>query len=323
MTNLHRQTKRVLITGANGQLGTELTLALRSHPDVEFLLATDISSPGPVLQQGNFETLDVLNTDHISAYVRKHKINEIYHLAALLSAKAETMPLKAWSLNMDGLLNVLETALQEQVRRVFWPSSIAVFGPDVREVVTAQTSPANPTTVYGISKVAGEQWAAYYHRQYGLDVRSLRYPGLISYQTAPGGGTTDYAVEIFHSAVAGETYRCFLKEDTTLPMMYMADAVRAAVELMDTHADKITVRTSYNLTAMSFTPAQLSEAIVARVRDFKVIYEPDRRQMIAETWPSYIDDALARRDWGWMPEYSLGQMTDDMLLHLQPHSVRS
>lgn len=314
--------KRTLITGANGQLGTEITLALRKHPRTEHLLATDISSPGEILRQGEFLTLDVLNREQLSEIVQAHKINEIIHLAAFLSAKAEGNAMAAWDLNMNGLLNVLEVArVHKTVRQVFWPSSIAVFGPDVRASVTSQAAPTNPTTVYGISKVAGEHWASYYMKKHGVDVRSLRYPGLISYQTLPGGGTTDYAVEIFHSAVKGETYSCFLSENTTLPMMYMPDAVRAAIELMDAPADAISVRTSYNLTAMSFSPAQLAAAIEHRVPGFEVMYRPDRRQKIAETWPSYIDDAVARRDWGWSPGYSLNDMVADMLQHLRERTL--
>lgn len=314
--------KRVLITGANGQLGTEITLALQHHPHVERLIATDIASPNAILKQGEFSTLDVLRREEISALVQEHDINQIIHLAAFLSAKAEGAALAAWDLNMNGLLNVLEVArTHSSVRQVFWPSSIAVFGPDARSTVTGQSAPTNPTTVYGISKVAGEQWASYYGRTYGVDVRSLRYPGLISYQTLPGGGTTDYAVEIFHSAVRGEPYPCFLKEDTTLPMMYMPDAVRAAIELMDAPAASVSVRTSYNLTAMSFSPAQLAVAIAKQVPGFEIRYRPDARQAIAETWPAYIDDAVARSDWGWAPAYSLDHMVTDMLMHLRERTV--
>lgn len=314
--------KRVLITGANGQLGTEITMALRKHPRVERLIATDIALPNLTLQQGEFLPLDVCNREQLAAIIQEHKINEIIHLAAYLSAKAEGAALAAWDLNMNGLLNVLEVArTHTSVRQIFWPSSIAVFGPDARATVTLQSAPTNPTTVYGISKVAGEQWASYYTHKHGVDIRSLRYPGLISYQTLPGGGTTDYAVEIFHSAVKGEIYSCFLRENTTLPMMYMPDAVRAAIELMDAPAEDISVRTSYNLTAMSFSPAQLAAAIANRVPGFEVMYRPDARQNIAETWPSYIDDAVARRDWGWSPVYSLDDMVADMLQHLQELST--
>jgi nucleoside-diphosphate-sugar epimerase len=266
---------------------------------------------------GPFELLDVLDKARLETLVQQYRPVQIYNLAALLSATAEKNPAFAWKLNMDGLLNVLNVAVQYQVPQVYWPSSIAVFGPDTPREHTPQVTIMNPNTVYGISKLAGEQWCEWYHRHHGLDVRSLRYPGLIGYKSLPGGGTTDYAVDIYHKAVAGEDFSCFLKPDTRLPMMYMPDALKATLDLMHAPAENINVRTSYNLGAMSFTPQEVAAAIQQEVPSFRISYAPDARQAIADSWPASIDDSAARHDWNWSPDYDLGKMTHDMLAHLR------
>lgn len=306
----------ILITGACGQLGSELTAALREKWGSETVLATDVSEPNPIMGTGPFERLDVLDKGELERVISEHKIEVIYHLAALLSARAEQNIGLAWSLNMDGLLNVLNSARQSSVKKVFWPSSIAVFGPDAKTEKTPQESACNPTTVYGISKLAGEQWCAYYHRKFGVDVRSLRYPGLIGYKTMPGGGTTDYAVDIYHKAVRGETFNCFLKPESKLPMMYMEDAVKATIDLMDAPADALTIRTSYNVSAMSFSPEEIAASIRKMIHSFEIEYKPDYRQSIAESWPDSIDDSAARRDWNWRPSYNLDSMSKDVIENL-------
>jgi nucleoside-diphosphate-sugar epimerase len=309
----------VLVIGACGQLGLELTAALRQRYAPERVIAADVRPPRQpeLLAGGPFELLDVLDKDRLEALVQQYRPVQVYHLAALLSATAEKDPLFAWKLNMDGLLNVLNLAVQYQVPQVYWPSSIAVFGPDTPRDHTPQLTVMNPNTVYGISKLAGEQWCEWYHRHHGLDVRSLRYPGLIGYKSLPGGGTTDYAVDIYHKAVAGEDFECFLKPDTYLPMMYMPDALKATLDLMHAPAESIKVRTSYNLGAMSFSPEEITAAIQQEVPDFRVSYAPDQRQAIADSWPASIDDTAAQQDWGWAPEYDLTRMTQDMLAHLR------
>ncbi|MFU8813642.1 MAG: NAD-dependent epimerase/dehydratase family protein [Balneolaceae bacterium] len=305
----------ILITGANGQLGSELTEALRKKFGADQVLATDIVEPN--ISTGPFRLLNVMDRDALRDTIREHNITQIYHLAALLSANAEKQIQKAWNLNMTSLLYVLELAHELKVEKVFWPSSIAVFGPDAPSKNTPQTAALNPTTVYGISKMAGEQWCAYYHKKFGVDVRSLRYPGLIGYKALPGGGTTDYAVDIYHKAVANEPFRCFLAEDARLPMMYMDDAVSATLQLMDAPPKALTIRTSYNVSGMNFTPEEIAGTIQTSVPDFKVSYEPDERQAIADSWPDSIDDAPARRDWGWKPAYDLARMTEEMLINLK------
>ena len=309
----------VLVIGACGQLGVELTAALRQRYAPEAVIAADVRPPQnpAALAGGPFELLDVLDKNRLEALVRQYQPVQLYHLAALLSATAEKDPGFAWQLNMDGLLNVLNVAVQHQVPQVYWPSSIAVFGPATPREHTPQTTIMNPNTVYGISKLAGEQWCEWYYRHHGLDVRSLRYPGLIGYRSLPGGGTTDYAVDIYHKAVAGEDFDCFLKPDTRLPMMYMPDALKATLDLMHAPASSIRVRSSYNLAAMSFTPAEIAASIQQEIPDFHLTYAPDQRQAIADSWPASIDDSAARRDWGWQPEYGLAQMTRDMLAHLR------
>ncbi|UOR04987.1 NAD-dependent epimerase/dehydratase family protein [Hymenobacter aerilatus] len=308
----------ILVIGACGQLGLELTEALRQRYGAAQVIAADVRPPQQpeLLQGGPFELLDVLDRARLFTLVQQYRPRQIYHLVAMLSATAEKHPQLAWKLNMDGLLNVLDAAVEHQVAQVYWPSSIAVFGPDTPRDNTPQLTVMNPNTVYGISKLAGEQWCEWYHKKYGLDVRSLRYPGLIGYKSLPGGGTTDYAVDIYHKAVAGENFECFLQEDTELPMMYMPDALRATLDLMHAPAEQIKVRSSYNLSGMSFSPQEIAASIRRHVPDFAVSYRPDQRQQIADSWPNSIDDAQARQDWGWQPEFDLDKMTADMLAHL-------
>jgi threonine 3-dehydrogenase len=306
---------RILITGAGGQIGTVLTDALRQAFGADNVLATDLRDLGP--QAGPTAILDALNPEALAELVNKWEITQIYHLAAILSATGEKNPLWAWDINMRSLFNVLETARATGVQKVYYPSSIAVFGREAAKFDTPQFEVLIPETVYGISKVAGENWANYYFRRYGLDVRSLRYPGIIGYQSLPGGGTTDYAVDIYHYAVRGETFTCFLSADTALPMLYMPDAIRATLELMEAPAENIRVRSSYNLAGMSFTPAEIAASIQKQVPDFRIQYAPDFRQTIADSWPASIDDSAARQDWGWKPMYDLDAMTTDMLTHLR------
>lgn len=307
---------RILIVGANGQIGSELAEALVLRHGAAAVVTGDLSDQGRVAGVAH-ERLDVTDAAALGAVVARHRITQVYQLAAVLSATGESQPLLAWNVNMGGLLNVLELARSGALQRVFWPSSIAVFGPGTPPERTPQQAVMDPTTVYGISKLAGERWCAWYHAQHGVDVRSLRYPGLISWKTPPGGGTTDYAVEIFHAALEQGRYTCFLQEDQALPMMYMPDALRATIELMEAPASRIAERGSYNLAGMSFTPRQIAAAIARRVAGFTVRYEPDFRQAIAASWPRSIDDERARRDWGWQPQYDLDRMVDEMLQALR------
>jgi nucleoside-diphosphate-sugar epimerase len=310
--------EKILVIGASGQIGVELTLALRKIYGEANVIASDLREQNPLLQgTGPYVSLDVMNKEMLHVQVIRQGITQIYLLAAILSATGEKNPGLAWNLNMTGLLNVLDIAREENLTKVYWPSSIAVFGPTSPKVNCPQHTIIEPTTVYGISKYAGEFWCNYYHHRYGLDVRSIRYPGLISYKSAPGGGTTDYAIEMYHEALSAEKYVCYIKENTALPMMYMPDAIRATLELMESPADKIKVRTSYNVSAISFTPGQLADEIRKRIPAFKVDYKPDYRQAIADSWPGSIDDSSARNDWAWKEEYDLSRMTDDMLLHLK------
>jgi threonine 3-dehydrogenase len=304
----------ILVIGANGQIGTALLPRLQAIYGIHFVIGADLR--GPDQAHGIFELLDATKADDLAEVVRRYRVTQIYHLAAILSAKGETDPLWTWNLNMQTLLNVLEVSRVHQIRKVFVPSSIAAFGDDAPKYETPQTAVLDPATVYGISKVAAENWSLYYHKRYGLDVRSLRYPGLISYQSMPGGGTTDYAVAIFHAAVQGKPYDCFLSENTLLPMMYMDDALRATLELMEAPGKQIEVRTSYNLAGMSFTPAELTASIQTYFPEFTTRYLPDSRQAIADSWPKTIDDSVARRDWGWQPEYDLPRMTLEMIARL-------
>jgi nucleoside-diphosphate-sugar epimerase len=281
------------------------------------VVAADLREQNPLLAgTGPYVSLDVMNKEMLHVQVIRQNITQIYLLAAILSATGEKNPSLAWNLNMQGLLNVLDIAREEKLSKVFWPSSIAVFGPSSPRVNCPQHTIIEPTTIYGISKYAGEFWCNYYWQRYGVDVRSIRYPGLISYTSEPGGGTTDYAVEIYHEALSKQSYSCFLKADTFLPMMYMPDAIRATTELMEAPARQIAIRTSYNLSAMSFSPAQIAASIQRQIPDFSISYQPDYRQQIADSWPQSIDDSAARRDWGWKHEFDLDAMTDDMLRNL-------
>jgi len=310
-------TENILVIGACGQIGRELTAALRLRYGRDAVLATDIQAKDQVaLENSPYVQLDVLDKDKLSELIESQGTTQIYHLAAMLSASGERNPQAAWKLNMDSLMNVLDLSLKYGVKKVFWPSSIAVFGPDSPKQNCPQQGVTEPTTIYGISKAAGEYWCKYYFEKFGLDVRSLRYPGLISYTGAPGGGTTDYAVDIFHSAVKGEVYNCFLKEDTALPMMYMRDAIRATLELMSAPVDALSVRTAYNLGALSFTPAEIYKEIAKEVPGFEINYAPDFRQQIADSWPQSVDDRAAQKDWGWKPAYDLEKMVADMLGHI-------
>jgi len=303
---------KTLIIGSSGQIGTELVLRLREIKGSENVIASDIRKGSyEVMESGPFEFLDVTHKNDILEIVKKHDVKEVYLMVAILSVIAEQNPMKAWELNMNGLFNVLELAREGHFERLFWPSSIAVFGPDTPRDLTPQDTIIKPTTVYGISKLAGENWCSYYHRKYGIDVRSLRYPGLISFKATPGGGTTDYAVEIFHEAVKKRSYVSFLKSDTELPMMYMDDAIKATVELMT--AEPTTEFNSYNIGALSFSPADLALAIQKYIPDFKISYRPDSRQDIADTWPQSVDDSKARKDWGWKPTIDLDSMVRSML----------
>ncbi|HZH65031.1 MAG TPA: NAD-dependent epimerase/dehydratase family protein [Flavisolibacter sp.] len=310
--------EKILVIGASGQIGVELTLALRKIYGAANVIASDLREQNPLLEgTGPYVSLDVMNKEMLHVQVIRQGVTQIYLLAAILSATGEKNPALAWHLNMQGLLNVLDIAKEEKLTKVYWPSSIAVFGPTSPKKDCPQKTIIEPTTVYGISKYAGEFWCNYYFMKYGVDVRSLRYPGLISYKSAPGGGTTDYAIEIFHNALEEGRYRSFLKSDTYLPMMYMPDAIRATIELMEAPAEKITIRTSYNLSAISFSPAEISAEIKKHIPDFTIEYAPDYRQAIADSWPQSIDDSVANRDWGWKPEFDLAAMTRDMLQNLK------
>ena len=310
--------EKILVIGASGQIGVELTMALRSVYGNANVIASDLREQNPLLEgTGPYVSLDVMNKEMLHVQVIRQNITQIYLLAAILSATGEKNPNLAWNLNMQGLLNVLDIAREEKLHKVYWPSSIAVFGPTSPKDDCPQQTVIEPITVYGISKYAGEFWCNYYHKRYGLDARSLRYPGLISYKSEPGGGTTDYAIEIFHEALEEGKYTCFLKKDTYLPMMYMPDAIRATIELMEAPADRINVRTSYNLSAMSFSPEEIGSEIAKHVHGFAMDYMPDYRQSIAESWPRSIDDSVARADWGWKHEYDLPRMTTDMLENLR------
>lgn len=308
----------ILVTGACGQIGTELTLALRAQWGEANVIATDVKSPTAALAEGPFAYFDVMDTDQLKTLMKKYAPTQIYHLAAMLSATAEQYPRKGWALNMDSLLSILEAAVEGKVQRVFFPSSIGAFGTHTPKVATPQYTIMDPATVYGISKQAGEGWCQYYHARYGLDVRSLRYPGLISHAAPPGGGTTDYAIAIFYEALQHGSYTSFLSADTALPMMYMPDAIRGTLQLMDAPTDQISVRTAYNFAGFSFTPAELTTAIQQHVKDFSITYAPDYRQAIADSWPSSIDDSIAQKDWSWQPAYTLEEMVADMLANIRP-----
>ncbi|HPF09855.1 MAG TPA: NAD-dependent epimerase/dehydratase family protein [Flavobacteriaceae bacterium] len=310
--------KRILIIGACGQIGTELTARLRQLYPSHKVIASDIREGDEALMQsGPFEILDATDYSAIEDVVIRHEITEVYLMAAMLSATGEKFPMKAWHLNMNSLFNVLNLAKDGKIDKVFWPSSIAVFGPSTPKRQTPQQTIMEPSTVYGISKQTGERWCEYYFQKYGVDVRSVRYPGLISYKTLPGGGTTDYAVDIYHKALKHTKYICFLKAETTLPMMFMDDAIDATIKIMDVPASKIKTRSSYNLAAMSFNPEEIAQRIQHYLPDFKISYQPDFRQAIADSWPESIDDTEAQKDWGWKAKVSLDEMTQIMLKNLK------
>jgi nucleoside-diphosphate-sugar epimerase len=310
--------KKIMILGACGQIGTELTLALRNRFGAERVIACDIrEGKSELMESGPFQILDATDARALEDTLEKHGVGQLYLMAAMLSATAEQFPSGAWELNMNSLLHALGLAREGKISKLFWPSSIAVFGPSTPKENTPQSTITEPTTVYGISKLAGEGWCAYYQRKYGVDVRSVRYPGLISWKTEPGGGTTDYAVDIYRQALKTGNYECFVNEGTRLPMMYMEDAIEGTLRLMEAPQDQLTVRTSYNMGAMSFTPAQMAESIRAHIPDFEISYAPDYRQEIADTWPESINDARAREDWGWNPRFGLDETTKEMLDRLR------
>ena len=308
----------ILVLGASGQIGSELIEKLRTIYGSTHVVASDIRNGSPsLMNSGPFEIIDATDKEAILSVVKKYNVTQIYLLAAMLSATGEKFPQKAWDLNMTSLLAVLDLAKDKHINQVFWPSSIAVFGATSPKIHTPQKTIMEPSTVYGISKISGEFWCNYYHEKYGVDVRSLRYPGIISWKTKPGGGTTDYAVDIFFKALEQGSFECFLSEDTCLPMMYMEDAVHATVQIMQVNANQINIRTSYNLSAMNFTPKELASAIHQHLPNFTMTYKPDYRQAIADSWPDSIDDTKAREDWGWSPNYTLSKMTKDILENLQ------
>ncbi len=308
--------EKILVIGSSGQIGTELVQNLRNIYGVENVIASDVKITEQS-KEGPFEVIDVLNAQGLLEIVKRHKVNQVYLLAALLSATAEKMPKLAWDLNMNGLLNVLELAKEKIINKIYWPSSIAVFGPNTPKENTPQYTVMEPSTVYGISKQAGERWCEYYFNRYGVDVRSLRYPGLIGWKSAPGGGTTDYAVHIFHEGLKSGTYECFLSENAVLPMMYMPDAVKATISIMQAEPEKIKIRSSYNLAGFSFSPKEIAAEIKKHIPDFRITYKQDSRQQIADSWPKSIDASEAFKDWGWKPEFDLTGMTSDMIKNLQ------
>lgn len=302
-----------MVIGCSGQIGSELTLALRDVYGGDNVFATDIKQAhADIIDSGPFQILDVMNEKNLIHFVIRNKITQVYHLAAVLSGNAEKLPLQAWDINMKSLMNILNLGKDNGLKKIFWPSSIAVFGPTTPRINTPQLTVMEPTTVYGISKQAGERWCEYYFNKYGLDVRSIRYPGLISFKTEAGGGTTDYAVEIFYDAVKNKKYECFLKEDANLPMMFMPDAIESTIKLMEADADKLSIHSSYNLGGISFNPAEIAAEVKKHIPEFEITYKPDFRQKIAESWPASIDDSVARKDWGCEYEYDLAKMTDVM-----------
>lgn len=305
---------KILVIGSSGQIGIDLVLELRRINGLDNVIATDIKEPCPILiNDGPFFQLDVMDKEKVNELIQNEKVTQVYLLAALLSAVAEKKPHSAWKLNMDGLFNILELGRLGILKKIFWPSSIAVFGSNSPKENTPQHTIMEPSTIYGISKLAGERWCEYYHKQYGVDVRSIRYPGLISYKSKPGGGTTDYAIEIFEKAVKDQPYTCFLSENTVLPMMYMDDAIRATIEIMKAPPEKIKIRSSYNVAGISFSPKEIAEGIENETGSLKVNYQPDFRQEIADSWPNSIDDLSAQTDWGWKIKFNLSKIITEML----------
>ncbi len=306
--------RKILVIGAGGQIGTELVLELRKRLPNETVIAADVKNECPVhLAGGLFEHMDILDSDTVRRFIIENEVTEVYLLAALLSATAEKLPDFAWKLNMEGLFTILDLAKEGHIKKIFWPSSIAVFGPTTPADSTPQRTIMEPTTVYGISKQAGERWCEYYNSLHGVDVRSIRYPGLISHTTLPGGGTTDYAVDIFHKAKQNMEFECFLNEDTRLPMMFMEDAIRGTIDLMEAPLESINIRSSYNISGIDFTPKELYDEIAKHIPDFKISYKPDFKQEIADSWPNSIDDSEAQRDWGWKVKFDLENMVKIML----------
>jgi len=311
--------EKILVIGSSGQIGGELVEGLRAIYGIESVVASDIKDldKEALKLSAPYETLNVLNGKRIFEIVQKYEITQIYLLAALLSATAEKNPMFAWDLNMNGLFNVLDLAKEGHIKKAYWPSSIAVFGPTTPRQNTPQYTIMEPNTVYGISKQTGERWCEYYFNKYNVDVRSLRYPGLIGYKSAPGGGTTDYAVHIYHEAIKHQQFECFLSENTALPMMYMPDAIKATIDLMHADVDSVKIRSAYNLSGMSFSPKEIAQEIGNYYPDFKMSYKPDSRQVIADSWPQSIDDSAAQNDWGWQSKYDLKKMSEDMFKHLK------
>ncbi len=313
-----KKKETILVIGAGGQIGTELIVELRRIYGSSSVIAADIKTPGyEVFEGGPYEILDVLDHRRLYEIIKKHKPSQIYLLAALLSSTAEQNPAFGWKLNVNGLFNILEIASKRKIQKIFWPSSIAVFGPNTPKVNTPQFTITEPSTVYGISKLAGERWCEYYYRKHNIDIRSLRYPGLIGHKSQPGGGTTDYAVHIFHEALIKKSYRCFLNKNSALPMMYMPDAIRGTIELMEAQSERISVRSSYNIAAMSFSPKDLANEIETHITGFKISYKPDHRQKYADSWPVSIDDSFSKNDWGWKPKFNLKKMTSDMIHNMK------
>lgn len=306
---------KILVTGALGQIGSELTFSLIDKYGEDNVIASDLRTPENE-DFKHFEILDVLDIEKMESIIKKHSIDTVYHLAAMLSGVAEKHPLRAWDLNTKAFLEILNLAKDGLIKKIFWPSSIAVYGRGAEKNGTPQSAVKNPESMYGIAKLAGERFCEYYFKKFGVDVRSIRYPGLISWKTLPGGGTTDYAVDIYYKAIEDGHYTCFLKEGTALPMLYMDDAIRATIELMETPREKLSVNSSYNLGGLTFVPEEIYEVIKKRIPEFTISYEPDFRQAIADSWPSWIDDSVAQRDWGWKPVFDLEKMTDEMLAHL-------
>ena len=308
----------ILVIGASGQIGSELVLELRKEFGLNKVIASDITtSSEEIMSSGPFEKLDVTDSSKLLEIVKKHKITQIYLLAAILSANAESKIEMAWDLNMSSLFNVLNLAKEKIVKKIFWPSSIAVFGPNTIKDNTPQFAITEPNTVYGISKLAGERWCEYYYNKFQVDVVSLRYPGLIGWKSQPGGGTTDYAVDIFHEAIKNKSYNCFLEKDTFLPMMYMQDAINATLKVMNADANKVQIRSSYNISGISFSPEDISNEIKKHITNFSISYSADFRQKIADSWPNSIDDSIAKKDWGWETQYDLSKMTSEMIHNLK------
>lgn len=308
--------EKILVIGSSGQIGTELVQGLRAVFGIDSVIASDIKVTEQA-KEGPFEVIDVMDAQNLLVIIKRHKVTQVYLLAALLSATAEKMPKFAWDLNMQGLFNVLDLAKEKIIQKIYWPSSIAVFGPNTPKINTPQYTIMEPSTVYGISKQAGERWCEYYFNKYQVDVRSLRYPGLIGWKSAPGGGTTDYAVHIFHEALKNGSYECFLSENTVLPMMYMPDAIKATIGIMEADTDKIKIRSSYNLSGVSFSPKEIAAEIRKYIPGFTITFKPDSRQQIADSWPQSIDSQEAGSDWNWKPEYDLSAMTKDMIENLK------